>query len=84
MAKMRAAPLVKRSFRCSLCKRCFDKIENVTCHVTRNAKSSNSGASIEDVRKQRPDPLSVVAKSELKPDLLLLSSNRENKLLFSQ
>ena len=84
MAKMRAATLVKRSFRCSLCKRCFDKIENVTCHVTRNGKSSNSGASIEDVRKQHPDPLSVVAKSGLKPDLLLLSSNRENKLLLAQ
>ena len=61
-------------------KKCFDNIGNDTCHVTRNATCSNSGASIEDVRKQRPDPVSVVAASELKPDLLFLSSNREDKL----
>ena len=58
-------------------------MENVTCHFTRNVKYSNAVASIEDVRKQRPDPVSVVAESELKPDLLFLSSNREDKVLYA-
>ena len=66
MAKMRSPkPVIKKQFRCSLCKRYFDKIENVTCHIIRNVKCSSEGASIEDLT-QRSGSIAVVAESELK------------------
>ena len=82
--KMRAHKLVKkRPFRCSLCKRFFDKIENVTCHVTRNAKCSRGGAGIQ-VRKQLPGPVPDVVKSEEKADLIYIPENREDRDVIVQ
>ena len=70
IAKMRAIkPIIKKQLRCSLCKRYFDKTENVTCHITRNAKCSRERANIEDLTRQRPGPIAFVADSEMIGDL---------------
>ena len=71
-------PVIKKPFRCSFCKRYFDKIENVTCHITRNAKCSREGANIEDLTKQRPGPIAVVAESEIIEDLSI-----EDRIMFT-
>ena len=85
MAKMRAAQTaIKKPFRCSSCKRYFDKIENVTCHITRNAICSREGASVEDLRNQRPGLIAVVAESEVKEDLNPVPRNREKRDIILQ
>ena len=59
-------------------KRYFDKIEKVTCHITRNAKCSREGANIEDLTKQRPGPITVVAESEMIED-----ESIEGRIMFT-
>ena len=52
IAKMRAhQPVKNKSFGCSYCRRCFEKIETQR-HINTKGKFSRLGASIEDFSKQ--------------------------------
>ena len=54
------------SWSCSICKRGFEKFENVRCHILRNRKCSASGAKAVNKNKVADDKLENAARAEAK------------------